>query len=144
MLIVGNINYNAMNVTIEGISSYINLEVLWDCVQTWFTFVYLHNTICKHNENTLPKSTKYLFYVITVRNKKDATILIYLLLISSTSFGRCFRPSSGAYHCNYGFWYCPPMLLLAGVSYWAEMTSVSSTQYATPASSNIGGQYQKP
>ena len=27
-------------------------------------------------------------------------------LISSRCFGRCFRPSSGAYHCNYS---CPPM-----------------------------------
>ena len=44
--------------------------------------------------------------VITVDNQQDATISIYLLLISSTCFGRCFRPSSGAYHCNYGVWYC--------------------------------------
>jgi len=66
--------------------------------------------------------------IITI-DKQDATILIYLLLIISTCFGRCFRPSSGAYHGNYSFWYCPPMLLLTGV--------------ATPVSSNIGGQYQK-
>ena len=44
---------------------------------------------------------------ITIDDQQDATILIYLLLISSTCFGRCFRPSSGAYHCNYRFWYCP-------------------------------------
>ena len=41
-------------------------------------------------------------------NQQDATILFYLLLISSKCFGRCFRPS-----------------------------------LATPASSNIGRQYQK-
>jgi len=34
-------------------------------------------------------------------NQQDATMLIYLFLISSTCFGRYFRPSSGAYHCNY-------------------------------------------
>jgi len=44
--------------------------------------------------------------VITVDNQQDATILIYLLLISSKCFGWCFRPSLGAYHCNYS---CPPM-----------------------------------
>ena len=41
---------------------------------------------------------------ITIDNQQDATILIYLLLISSTCFGRCFRPSSGAYHCNNSLW----------------------------------------
>jgi len=41
---------------------------------------------------------------ITIHNQQDATILLYLLLISSTRFGRCFHPSSGAYHCKYKFW----------------------------------------
>jgi len=44
--------------------------------------------------------------IITIDNQQDATNLIYLFLISSTCFGRCFRPSSEAYHCNYSFWYC--------------------------------------
>jgi len=69
---------------------------------------------------------------VTVADQQDAAILIYLLLISSTRFGRCFHPSSGAYRCIYSFRYCPPMLLLAGVAYWVE-----------PTSSSIGGQYQK-
>ena len=60
--------------------------------------------------------------IITIDNRQDATILIYLIIISSTCFGRCFRPSSGAYHCKYSFWYCPPMLLLAGVAYLVELT----------------------
>jgi len=51
--------------------------------------------------------------IIIIDNQEDATILIYLFLNSSTCFGRCFRPSSGAYHCNYS---CSPMVLLAGVS----------------------------
>jgi len=42
--------------------------------------------------------------MITVDNKQDATNLFYLLLISSTCFRRRFRPSSGAYHCNYSLW----------------------------------------
>jgi len=67
--------------------------------------------------------------VITIDNQQYATVLIYLLPISSTCFGRCFRPSSGAYHCNYS---CPPMLLLAGVAY-----------HGTPASGPIGSHYQK-
>jgi hypothetical protein len=37
-------------------------------------------------------------------------------------FRAMFRPSSGAYHCNYSFSYCPPMLLLAGVAYCVELT----------------------
>ena len=132
-----------------------------------------------------------------IDNQQYATILIYLLLISSTCFERCFRPSAGAYKCNYSFWYCPPMLLLllggtdlsqfhptrntsqkqhqvsstqhqhqpAATSSQFHPTrntsqqkhQVSSTQHQhqpaqtssqfhptpTPASSNIGGQYQK-
>jgi len=59
---------------------------------------------------------------------------IYLFLISSTCFGRCLRPSSGALDWIYSFWYCPPILLSAGVTDEMKLT---------PASSNIGGQYQK-
>jgi hypothetical protein len=40
--------------------------------------------------------------------------LIYLFIISSTCFVRCLRPSSGTLDCIY-IWYCPPVLLLAGV-----------------------------
>jgi len=60
--------------------------------------------------------------IITTDNQHDANILTYLLLIGSTCFGRCFRPSSGAYHCNYSFWYCLPMLLLTDVACWVELT----------------------
>jgi len=58
---------------------------------------------------------------IMIDNQQDATVLISLFLISSTCFGRCFRPSSGACHCNYSFWDCPPMVLLAGVAYWVGL-----------------------
>ena len=35
---------------------------------------------------------------------------IYLYRISSTCFGRCFRPSSGALDCIYSLWYSPPIM----------------------------------
>jgi len=41
--------------------------------------------------------------------------LIYLFIISCTCFWRCLRPSPGALDCIYSFWYCPPILLPAGV-----------------------------
>jgi len=38
-------------------------------------------------------------------NQQDATIQVNLLfLVSSTCFGRCFRPSSGAFDCIYSIW----------------------------------------
>ena len=44
---------------------------------------------------------------IVIDDQQDATILvylfIYLFLISSTFFGRCIRPSSGALDCIYSF-----------------------------------------
>ena len=40
---------------------------------------------------------------------------IYLYPISSTWFGRSFRPTSGALDRIYSFWYSPPTLLLAVV-----------------------------
>jgi hypothetical protein len=66
--------------------------------------------------------------------------LIYLFLISPACFGRCLRPSSGALDCIYSFWYCPPILLPAGIMDEMELISISSM---TPAGSNIGGQYHK-
>jgi hypothetical protein len=49
-------------------------------------------------------------------NKMQLFWLIYLFLISSTCFGRCLRPSSGTLDHIYSFWYCPLVLLLAGVT----------------------------
>jgi len=44
-------------------------------------------------------------FVVTVNDdQQDATIwAYYLFLISSTCFGRCLRPSSGARECIYSF-----------------------------------------
>jgi len=39
-------------------------------------------------------------------NQQDATVQVNLLfLVSSTCFGRCFRPSSGALDCIYSILY---------------------------------------
>jgi len=71
---------------------------------------------------------KKLAIIVTDDNQQDATVTIYLLLISSICFGRCFRPSSSA---NYS---CPPMLLLAaGAAYTQPQpaaTSVDSCSYS--------------
>jgi hypothetical protein len=65
-------------------------------------------------------------------NQQDATIQVNLLfLVSSTCFGRCFRPSSEALDCIYSIWSYSPKLLPAGVldelkhrkqPYWALHT----------------------
>jgi len=47
----------------------------------------------------LAENKSNFLLIITIDNQQDATILISLLLISSTCFERCFRPSSEAYHC---------------------------------------------
>jgi len=51
---------------------------------------------------------------LIVKQKYFASSWLITETTNSTCFGRCFRPSSGAYHCNYSFWYCPPTLLLVG------------------------------
>jgi len=48
-------------------------------------------------------------------NKMQLFWLIYLFVISSTCFVQCLRPSSEALDCIYSIWYCPLVLLLAGV-----------------------------
>ena len=55
-------------------------------------------------------------------NKMQLYRFIYLFLVSSTCFGRCFRPSPGARDCIYSFWYCPPLLLPVGVMDEMELT----------------------
>ena len=56
----------------------------------------------------------YMYYY--ERNQQDATVQVDLLfLVSSTCFGRCFRPSSGALDCIYSIWQYSSKLLPAGV-----------------------------
>ena len=71
--------------------------------------------------------------IIVNDDQQDANILASLFLISSTCFGRCLRPSSGALDCIYIIWYCAPILLLGSVM---DDISISSTK---PAGSNVGG-----
>ena len=50
-----------------------------------------------------------------VNNQLDVTITVLLIIsISSTCFGRQFRPSSGALDCVYSLWYNAPTMLPAG------------------------------
>jgi len=58
-------------------------------------------------------------------NKMQLFWFVYLFLIGFTSFGGCFRPSSGALDCIYIFWYCPPILLPAGVMNEMELFTYS-------------------
>jgi len=60
-------------------------------------------------------------------NKMQLFWLIFLFLISSTGFGRCLRPSSGALDCIYSFWYCPPILLPAGIMDEMELNILTET-----------------
>jgi len=78
---------------------------------------------------------KYIHDIIfIIDDQQDATFwLIYLYPISSTCFGQCFRPSSGALDCIYSFWYSPPMLLLTGVT--DEMELILQTQVTSRWSS---------
>jgi hypothetical protein len=74
-------------------------------------------------------------------NQQNATIEVNLLfLVGSTSFGRYFRPSSGAPDSIYSFWYYSPKLLLAGVM---DELKHSLNSSMTPAGSNLGKYYQK-
>jgi hypothetical protein len=57
-----------------------------------------------------------VIYLIYENNQQDATIWVNLLFqISSTYFGRCFRPSSWALDSIYSMWCCSFKLLPAGV-----------------------------
>jgi len=61
-------------------------------------------------------------------NQQDATIQINLLfLVSSTCFGRCFRPSSGTLDCIYSIWYYSLKWLPDGVLVELELISSSSS-----------------
>jgi len=51
-------------------------------------------------------------------------LFIYSFLISSACFGRCFHRSAGAPECIYSFWYCPLILLPAGVMDEVELHGV--------------------
>jgi hypothetical protein len=48
-----------------------------------------------------------------IDNQLDATVMVTVIIpISSTCFGRWFRPSSGAQDCVYSLWYNAPTMLV--------------------------------
>jgi len=76
-------------------------------------------------------------------NQQDATTQINLLfLVSSTCFGQCFRPSSGALDCIYSFRLYSPKLLPARVMDEMKLNSSHLNSSMTPAGSNLGEHYQ--
>jgi len=101
----------------------MNIQLMWGLK----TSMNIYYTIIR---NWWPTRCNFLVYLFA-----------YLYPISSTCFGRCFRPSSGALDCIYSFWYSPHMLLPADVTDEMELSSISSM--TPPASSKIGGLYQK-
>jgi len=72
-----------------------------------------------------------------INSQLDATIIILLITsISSTCFGRWYRPSSGALDCVYSLWYETPTMLSAGDQDEAEphpghQQAASSVLYTT-------------
>ena len=69
---------------------------------------------------------------LVIDDQQDATLwFINLFPISSTCFGRCVRPPSGAHDCAYSFWYSSPMLL-PQVS-WTRWNEVPSRPCHLPA-----------
>ena len=98
----------------------------WNCI--WFIYLFIPHQlyVFRTMSSSIIRSTwLYLQHLIlsTVIAARwchgwDGTAFgsfIYLFLISSTCFGRCLRPSSGALECIYSIWYCPLVLLPAGV-----------------------------
>ena len=54
-----------------------------------------------------------LHWYNNINSRLDATMIILLTIsISSTCFGREFRPSSGALDCAYSLWYKAPTMLV--------------------------------
>jgi len=73
--------------------------------------------------------------VNNINSQLYATIVILLISISSTCFGRQFRPSSGALDCVYSLWYEALTMLPAGstaVTTWAEASNLNQTFVEAP------------
>ena len=77
----------------------------------------LNQAEAPHCRNTQRRAECQAMNYVYESNQQDATMQVNLLfLVSSTCFGRCFRPSSGALDCIYSIWQCSLKLLPAGVS----------------------------
>ena len=63
-----------------------------------------------------PTGHSYKVHYNNINSPLDATMVILLKIsISSTCFGRQFRPFSGALDCVYSLWYKAPTMLPAGI-----------------------------
>jgi len=70
--------------------------------------------------------------------------LTYLFIISSTCFGRCLRPSSGAFYCNnestWGNGIIVPFILNHGTEYrWASRSGFITFAERAAGTYLIGG-----
>ena len=87
------------------------------------------------NRIIIPRPSKSLYRLssracreVNINSQLDATVIILLLIISInwTCFGRKFRPSSGALDCIYSLWYEAKTMLPAG-----HQQAASSVLYTT-------------
>ena len=88
--------------------------------------VLLHNVLSAVKTN-LVKSVDREKYN-NIKSHLDATIIIILIIsIRSTCFGRYFRPSSGELDCVYSLWYKAPTMLPPGTQF--HRIQVTSRQH---------------
>ena len=83
----------------------------------WVLISFEVNFILQSFENYLHLPLRKIFLPLynKINNQLDAAIIILLIIsISSTCFGRWFRPSSGAADCVYSLRYNAPTVLSAG------------------------------
>ena len=100
-------------------------------VQQYLSFLLIKEGHITHNSQFSTQQLQRKFDVCMIvhhwynntNSQIDATITNFLLIItiSSTCFGRKFRPSSGALDCVYSLWYNAPAMLPAGDKYEVEL-----------------------
>ena len=115
--------------------SHVKLHCPVAVITRFFAKIHFLNTAAAQTDNTIHQNHEVLVsftkhYVleewfsisssvicVSVNDhQQDATILAYLFTPNQRyMFRGCLRPSSGALDCIYNFWYCPPILLPAGV-----------------------------
>jgi hypothetical protein len=148
LVLLGNLTF--MDPCIVSVFQYISNKM-----QRYTVYLYLETALHVSggtSTNHQERIQLYLQHLVFVRplllpaaiatrssNQQDANIQVNLLfLVSSTCFGRCFRPSSEALDCIYSIRYCSPKLLPAGV---LDELELSSNSIKAPAGSNLGEQY---
>ena len=92
----------------------------------WLIYLFLVSSTCFGRSSPIIRST-WLYLKLLVLTTDIAAGWCHgwdgtELLVSSTCFGWCLRPSSGALDCIYSIWFCLPVLLPAGVMDEMELT----------------------